>query len=115
MAKTKEKAAPEPKVKPRSSQPRDYVVFRELTFADFVEQVRKGQLDAEHGDVLVLLYLGTTDAKTAKEARRTVAKAKLDEAELKTEQGVPLRAIPKASAMAGRGIAKIRVEPVWED
>lgn len=97
---------------PASSQPREYVVYRELDITDLDTPA----LAAALGDATsILVELGTAEAKTAKEARRTVAKDTLGEDELKTEAGVPLRAITKTAANAGRGVAKLKTEPTWAD
>lgn len=97
---------------PASSQPREYVVFREVKItADLATALNVPLLSG----AVVLAELGTVEAKTPKEARRTVAKAKLDEDELRTDNGVPLRAITKSAATAGRGVAKLKVEPTWDD
>ncbi len=115
MAESKAKKAAEaaaqapqpPTEKPASSQPREYAVFREVPASELST--------AELGDLKVLVPLGVVAAKTAKEARRTIAKEKLNEDELRSEGGVPLRAITKSAASAGRGIAKLKVEPTWDD
>lgn len=101
---------------PPSSQPRDYTVFRELTLGDLIGDAKLGEYAAKTGITKatpVLIELDTISAKTPREARRTVAKAKFGEDELK--QGVPLRAITKSAATAGRGVAKIKVDPSWDD
>lgn len=110
QAAMKAQTAVAPKPEPASSQPREYLVYREVPVpADMAKTL------GVEGESLVLVELGTAHAKTAKEARRTVAKAKLDEAELRTDTGVPLRAITRTAAEAGRGVARLKVEPTWAD
>lgn len=94
------------------SQAREYIVYRELTL-DKGDVTISGH-KAPEGSAL-LVELGRTEAKSAKEARRTVAKAELRTDELQTESGVQLRAITASAANAGRGIARLKVEPTWDD
>lgn len=94
------------------SQAREYVVYRELKL-DGGDVTIDGHKVAEGATLLI--ELGTVEAKSAKEARRTVAKAELSTEELQTESGVTLRAITLSAAKAGRGIARLKVEPTWDD
>lgn len=111
----KPKSKPKPKAQPKAKDTdrlsREYIVYRELKIEAGVE-LQGVRVPA---GVVVLVPIGSTTAKTTKEARRAVAKAKLSEAELKTDDGVLLRAITKSAAEVGRGIARIKVEPTWDD
>lgn len=93
--------------KPKATAgPRPYKVLRSFKGSELPE----GYADAE-----VFVVVGEATAKTAKEARRAIAKEKVDEAELKTENGVELRAVAGNAFDAGVGRVKLKTEPVWED
>lgn len=100
--------------------PRDYIVCREYTVAELVELVNASAAEgaetvkAVGPDTKVLVELGPAKGRTPKEARIAAAKSYIDEAELTTETGVMLNAVPERALTTGRNPVKMKNEPKFD-